>query len=280
MQTPDERSAPAPDAQFTAGPVEEPVARAAVPSSIAPVWHTVVLIAAIVVISVSTASRIPGPHAQVHRLATYGLTALMDLALIGWVWLGLRLRKRPMRSILGSSPLRLRLVILDIASAAVFWFASMMILGTLAVTWAVIQAAITHQPLIRADGKPDPAQQRTLKTLEQLAPSDRKEIAAWAALCILVGFAEECVFRGYLQQQFIAWGRGRAVVGVVFSAILFGAGHGYQGARSMFLIAVFGALFSVLALLRRSLRAGMIAHSWHDLATGLALALLKSQHIV
>jgi hypothetical protein len=48
----------------------------------------------------------------------------------------------------------------------------------------------------------------------------------------------------------------------------------------MVLLAVFGVLFSVLALFRRSLRAGMFAHGWHDLIAGLALALLKSSHLI
>ena len=62
---------------------------------------------------------------------------------------------------------------------------------------------------------------------------------------MLVGFVEESVFRGYLQGQFTAWARGGAAVGVVFSALLFGAAHGYQGVRNMVLLAVFGALFSL-----------------------------------
>ncbi len=47
----------------------------------------------------------------------------------------------------------------------------------------------------------------------------------------------------------------------------------------MVLLAVFGVLFSLLALYRRSLRAGLFAHVWHDLFAGLALALLRSSHI-
>ena len=77
------------------------------------------------------------------------------------------------------------------------------------------------------------------------------------------------MFRGYLQRQFTAWAHGSDAVGVVFSALLFGAAHGYQGVRNMFLLAVFGGLFSLLALFRRSLRAGIFAHSWHDLIAGL-----------
>ena len=48
----------------------------------------------------------------------------------------------------------------------------------------------------------------------------------------------------------------------------------------LIMLAVFGALFSLLALFRRSLRAGMIAHGWHDLIAGLALALLRSYHLI
>ena len=90
-------------------------------------------------------------------------------------------------------------------------------------------------------------------------------------LCALVGIAEELVFRGYLQQQFTAWARGAAAAGVVFSAMMFGAAHGYEGARAMFLLAVFGAFFSLLALFRRNLRAGIFAHSWHDAIAGLTV---------
>jgi hypothetical protein len=48
----------------------------------------------------------------------------------------------------------------------------------------------------------------------------------------------------------------------------------------MVLLAVFGALFSGLVLFRRGLRAAIFAHSWHDLVTGLALALLKSHGLI
>jgi uncharacterized protein len=97
---------------------------------------------------------------------------------------------------------------------------------------------------------------------------------------MLVGFTEELVFRGYLQQQFTAWSRGAAAAGVLFSAIVFGSAHGYEGVRAMFLLMVFGALFSLLALFRRNLRAGMFAHGWHDAIAGLTVALLHSRHVL
>jgi hypothetical protein len=48
----------------------------------------------------------------------------------------------------------------------------------------------------------------------------------------------------------------------------------------MVLITVFGVLFSLLALYRRSLRAGIFAHAWHDLIAGLAISLLRSNHVI
>jgi O-antigen/teichoic acid export membrane protein len=48
----------------------------------------------------------------------------------------------------------------------------------------------------------------------------------------------------------------------------------------MVLLAVFGVLFSLLAIFRRNLRAGIFAHSWQDIIAGLTLALLKAHHTI
>jgi membrane protease YdiL (CAAX protease family) len=247
---------------------------------VAPAWHTLVLIVGIVAISIHGASRFSAPHPSVNRLVTYALTGAMELALLGWVIFGLRLKKNSLRSLLGSNPVTLRSIALDVGIAFIFWIGSLMVLMTLALTWMVAQAAIAHRPLIPPNGQPDPSQQQAVHALVQLAPANPEEIAAWALLCMLVGFVEETVFRGYLQRQFTAWARGAVTAGIVFSAIVFGAAHAYQGARNMCLLAVFGALFSLLALFRRSLRAGMFAHSGHDLIAGLTLALLKAHRII
>jgi uncharacterized protein len=248
-------------------------------ATIAPAWHTVVLIAAILAVSASGATRLQGEHREVHRLGTYGITAAIEMAILAWVWLGLRLKKTPLRALLGTKRNDAQSIALDLGIAAVFWLGSLMVLGTLAITWSVIAAEVAHRPLIGANGQPTMEQERTLHTLERLAPANGEEMAAWALLCVIAGFVEETVFRGYFQRQFTAWGKGSAAAGVVFSALMFGAAHGYEGARTMFLIAVFGALFSLLAIFRGSLRPGIVAHCWHDLITGLALAILKSQHI-
>ncbi len=252
--------------------------------AIAPAWHTVLLIAGILAISWHGSSRFTSDHQPIDRLTTYGATAAMELLLIAWVFFGLRLRKTPLRSLLGKFSFDLRSIAIDLGVALVFWFGALMVLGTLGVTWMVVESVLTHKmPMTPTPGQPfapDSSQQQALHAVAQLAPSNAREIAAWALLCLFVGFAEELVFRGYLQTQFIRWTRGGVVAGVVFSALCFGGAHAYQGTRNMVLLAVFGALFSGLALFRRSLRAGMFAHSWHDLIAGLALALLKSMHMI
>jgi membrane protease YdiL (CAAX protease family) len=253
------------------------------PRTLAPVWHTLVLVVGILALSISGSSRLAGLHGSGSRLTTYCTTALFELAMLGWITLGLRIRRIPLRSLFGAVAGAFRGVAMDTGIAFAFWIGSLMILGTLGILWSSAEAAITHQqPAVRSGQPftPSPSQQRTVRELEQLAPANAKEIAAWVALCILVGFVEESVFRGYLQSQFTAWARGSAAAGVVLSAMLFGAAHGYEGVRNMVLLAVFGVLFSLLAIFRHSLRPCMFAHCWHDLVAGLALGFLRSHHFV
>ena len=254
---------------------------------IAPVWHTVLLMILILAVSVLGFVRHTGPHgaAVVNRLHTYGTTAILELVLIGWVALGVKLRGVRLRSLFGKVSISIKAILVDFGIAIVFWVLSMMALATVAMMWISVEAWITHKPIpVQTDksGKPtlSPKDDRAAKAVVQLAPTNGKEIAAWLMLCMLVGVAEELVFRGYLQMQFTAWAKGAAVGGVVFSALMFGAAHGYEGARAMFMLSVFGAFFSLLALFRRNLRAGIFAHSWHDAFAGLAVALLHSRHVL
>jgi uncharacterized protein len=109
---------------------------------------------------------------------------------------------------------------------------------------------------------------------EKLAPSSGAEMVLFLMLSISAGICEEFVFRGYLQQQLGLIG-GRIAAGVVLSAIVFGSAHLYEGMAGVLLIAAYGAMFGVLAILRRGLRTGMIAHAWHDSISGAALMLLR-----
>lgn len=254
-----------------------------VPKILAPVWHTVVLVVAILALSVQGVWWMKAAHGPSNRLMTYAFTALLEICLLAWIAFGLRLTKTPLRSLFGSVPAGFHAIRQDLGVAFVFWIGSLMMLGSVGGIWSRVDAAVNHRaPAIRA-GKPfaaDSSEQQAVRAMTQLAPRNGAEIAAWVLLCVLAGLAEELVFRGYLQRQFTTLAGGAPAVGVVFSALAFGAAHSYQGVRNMMLLAVFGVLFSLLAIFRGSLRAGIFAHSWHDLIAGLTLALLRSRHIL
>jgi CAAX protease family protein len=263
--------------------IEAPQERPAALSTLAPAWHTIVLIVGILALSIAGRAQLAAVQRVPNRLLTYGGTSAVELIMLGWVALGLRLRRIPVRSLFGDVAGGLRGIALDLGVALVFWIGSLMILGTLGILWAGIEISIKHRhaPVHAAQPfEPSASEQQTVRTLEQLAPANGKEVACWVLLCLVAGFVEEAVFRGYLQRQFTAWAHGQIAAGVVFSALLFGAAHGYQGMRNMVLLAVFGVLFSLLAIFRRGLRAGIFAHGWHDMIAGLALAALRSHHLL
>ena len=101
-----------------------------------------------------------------------------------------------------------------------------------------------------------------------VVPRGPFELAVWTAVSVTAGFVEETVFRGYLQRQFTALTRNH-LAGISLSAIVFGAGHLYQGVSSAALILVVGFCFSLTAYATRSLVPGVIAHAWEDLFSGI-----------
>lgn len=274
------------ETQISAALGSEPAAPRA--TSVAPAWHTIVLILGILAISISGGYRHPGGRGvgAANRMHTYAVTAGLEVVLIGWVAFGVWLRGVPLRSLFGKASMGFRSIAIDAGVAILFWMGSLMALATLGLMWISIEATFTHKPIPIETGQSGKAsaprlpQDEAARAVVQLAPSNGKEMVSWLLLCVLVGIAEELVFRGYLQQQFTAWSRGAAVGGVAFSAMMFGAAHGYEGVRAMFLFTAFGVLFSLLALFRRNLRAGIFAHSWHDAIAGLMVGLLHARHLL
>jgi uncharacterized protein len=112
-------------------------------------------------------------------------------------------------------------------------------------------------------------------------PLTRAEYIMFIPLAIVAAFCEEVIFRGYLQRQFLAWTR-NAPLAVALQAVVFGIGHTYQGWKGLIVISVYGALFGILVLLRKSLRPGIMQHAGEDLVSGLfgraAERMLKQYH--
>ena len=98
-------------------------------------------------------------------------------------------------------------------------------------------------------------------------PHGPLEVALWVALSMSAGFSEELVFRGHLQRQLRGM-TGNAMTATVLQALLFGISHGYQGLRATAKITAYALLLTALASWRRSLRPGMLAHAWTDVAAG------------
>lgn len=99
--------------------------------------------------------------------------------------------------------------------------------------------------------------------LRSMVPQNMLEASAFLAAALTAGFVEEFVFRGYLQRQLTAWS-GSVVLGSALQILLFVQGHYFQGLIRLIPVAVFGLLFTLLALWRKSLRPGMIAHGLGD----------------
>jgi uncharacterized protein len=296
---------PQPDEQ----PGPAPVPAQVEPRGIAPLWHTIVLILGILAFSIwgsksGTAGTI-NPFAPAHdaahavadgtnsvRLIRYSLTGALELLVVAWVALGLRLRKRSFRSLFGAWPSGINNITKEAGIAAAFWICSMIVLVCVAVSWGAIQNKIyqhqtASQPAKPSQSAPGSAQKKSpqqeqaemARQLMELAPANGIEIATWGLLCLVVGFSEELIFRGYLQSQSIALLR-NLPVGVVLTALIFGAAHGYQGVRGIVLISIYGALFGCITLIRKNLFPGMLAHSWHDFATGMLLAFIRTTHLL
>jgi hypothetical protein len=102
-----------------------------------------------------------------------------------------------------------------------------------------------------------------------LLPKTLVEVALWIPLSATAGFCEELIFRGYLQRQFLAL-TGNAAAAVVLQGIVFGTTHLYQGVKGVLVISVYGMLFGILAVMRKSLRPGMIQHGAQDAISGVA----------
>ena len=225
-----------------AGEPQQPIASAI---------HTVVLLAVLGVWAYvgrmhATGMR-TGPAPS--HMAIYFRTLVFEWAVFAFVIYGIQRRGVTFRELVGprwSTPGK---VFLDIGIGIGFLLVSLLALG--------LVGRLLHNT-------------SSLESVRFMAPRGFLEMTVWMLLSITAGICEETIFRGYLQRQFIAWSKVPAV-GIVVSGALFGAVHIYQGADHAIAIAVLGVLLGVLAVMRRSLKTGMISHAVQDSIGGIAL---------
>jgi membrane protease YdiL (CAAX protease family) len=192
------------------------------------------------------------------RIPTYFLTIGFELFLLGYVWLlGLRFYKIPLRELIGGRWDRWAEFWKDVGVAAIFWLIVVGVVAGLAF-------------LLRFSG---------VEAAKFLLPKTLVEVALWIPLSATAGFCEELIFRGYLQRQFLAL-TGNAAAAVVLQGIVFGTTHLYQGVKGVLVISVYGMLFGILAVMRKSLRPGMIQHGAQDAISGVAAYLFTKYKYV
>jgi membrane protease YdiL (CAAX protease family) len=224
------------------------------PRLIAPIAHTIALVLLFVVMAAGGAMLQQRAAAHSTTLPAPGRPTTLYLSLIAMEWGlvlyvvrgGLRRTGTSLRDLVGGRWSRARDVVRDVVVALAAWG-----------VWTLLSWTAS-----RALG-PDHA-----ASVQSLLPRHPIDVALWVALSVSAGFAEELVFRGYLFTQFRALTRSTGVA-LVLQAVLFGISHGYQGVRACATITVYGLLFGALARMNRSLRPGMIAHAWTDIAAGL-----------
>jgi membrane protease YdiL (CAAX protease family) len=213
---------------------------------IAPAWHTIVFIAIFIALSViggffqHAAKQHPQPRmASTNAVPGYLSVVISEWLLVLYVRVGIRKRGACLRDLVGGRWAKPTDLIKDIVLGAALW-----------ALWILLQ----NSHLL--GGGTNAAQ--------GLLPHGILQILVWIPVALSAGFCEELAFRGYLQKQFQAIA-GSTALAVFFQAIVFGVGHLYEGVGAATRITLFGVLFGLLAVWRKSLRPGMIAHAWSDI---------------
>jgi membrane protease YdiL (CAAX protease family) len=213
---------------------------------IAPAWHTIVFIAIFVGLSVvggffqHAVKQHPQPVAPSgNAVSRYISVVVFEWLLVLYVRMGVHKRGLRLRDLVGGRWATPKEVMKDFALGAGLW-----------AFWIGLM-----NPHLLGGGT---------NAAQGLLPKGILESLAWIPLALSAGFCEELAFRGYLQKQFQAI-TGSAGWAVLLQAIVFGVGHLYEGAGQVGRIMLFGVLFGILAVWRKSLRPGMIAHAWSDI---------------
>jgi len=229
--------------------IESPISK-----PIAPRWHTALLIALFLGLAVSGAffqrhARSQPEMLQHHpqMVPIYLSAIVMEWGLFVWVWRGgLRRTGTKLSELIGGKWVNAKDVLVDCSLALGLWG-----------TWTLAEMAWN-----RWLGVGHAA------SIQTYLPQRTLEILVWIGVSISAGFCEELVFRGYFQKQFESFTHSRWLA-LFLQAALFGIGHGYQGIEACAKIACFGGLYGLVAIWRKSLRPGMMAHALGDTLSGI-----------
>ena len=125
----------------------------------------------------------------------------------------------------------------------------------------LIRLVIWRKPTVRA---------KLLKKLERfraLLPVTKVERHSYLGFAITAGVCEELVYRGFLLFYFLQIFQDTIPFewGIVFSAVVFGLAHCYQGLRGVLATGLIGIFFAYLYWYTGSLFPSMVTHALMDL---------------
>jgi membrane protease YdiL (CAAX protease family) len=103
----------------------------------------------------------------------------------------------------------------------------------------------------------------------KIFPQDTVERLVFFAVVITVAVCEEFIYRGFVQQVFVAWSGNIVLAGILGSAAMFALAHLYQGRRGLASTFIVGLLFAAVRAWTGSLVPSLVAHFVADLTVGL-----------
>jgi membrane protease YdiL (CAAX protease family) len=222
-------------------------------------WHLLVFFGIVAAVAVAgyMAQHRPTSGADLlethaHVIPIYVSLTFMNWLLVFFVWRGIRRRGIPIRSLVQGRWANARDILRDLGIAALFW--------------GILLVAGRGLEIILGPGHE--------KSLRMLLPHTGIEVVVWFLTSASAGFCEEFVFRGYLQRQFLALSSS-VPIAVLGQGIVFALMHAYQGWVPVVQVGVIGILFGALAVWRKTLRVGMVAHAWQDVWAGWLINILK-----
>lgn len=176
-----------------------------------------------------------------------------DWGIFFYAWLGVKQKGGNLATLSGRWR-RVSEVLRDVGIAIPFW-----------VVWELVAHGATTL-LTSSPGKTSDV---------WITPRGVLEVGLWIAVSCSAGFCEEVIFRGYLLKQFGALTKS-LWTGLLVQAIGFGAIHPFKGWRYVVVVIVLGVLYGLLAVWRRDLKPGMLAHGLSDIWEGWLKHLLQT----
>jgi membrane protease YdiL (CAAX protease family) len=106
--------------------------------------------------------------------------------------------------------------------------------------------------------------------LEAIAPRTRQDRSLWVGVSLIVGIAEETVYRGVLPLLLAQYESGTTAT--LLAAIAFGLAHLVQGLRAAMIASVFGAVLHLIMVVSGSLLPAIAIHFLYDAVVGILAA--------